>query len=162
MRFPAFLVILAAAGASAAPPNPRDLPVGASFTTSQGFSFTLVARSDSGAETWRDERAHLLWNDVETERVARKAAAALCARGGEGKKKAGELPTLEEYAAAERHGFREVLPHMTDRYFWVNSTVPNAPNVGHVFSGNLGRAILITYRSINFENVRCVRREASP
>lgn len=158
-------IVLASAAFARDASDLRKAPVGTKFVTSKGISFTLVFRSDSGKEAWLDEESGILWGDQVSERIHRKGAASLCARGIDGETVAGghhltELPTLADFAQAEAHGFREVLPNMKNAYYWIRSSVPGAANVGHVFSGNLGKPILILYRSINFEHVRCVQRNA--
>ena len=147
----------------AEPQDPRKVPVGSRLKTSTGHFFTLVSRSDKGAEAWKDEASGVTWSDKLSKRIRRKDAASLCSKSFPGEnvfdgKHLSELPALDDFRTAETHGFREVLPNMKDGYFWIRSTVPNAPNIGHVFSGNLGREILIVYRSINFEHVRCISR----
>jgi hypothetical protein len=162
-------LLLLAGGVAAASESGelRKAPVGTRFTTSKGVSFTLLFRSESGREAWRDEKSGVIWGDRLSRRVPRKEAAALCASSIANEnvvngKHLDALPTLDDFALAESHGFREVLPNMKDDYFWAASSVPGAANVGHVFSAGLGRPILILYRSINFDHVRCILRGQRP
>ena len=159
------IFLLTSAMPASALENPRRMAVGERFVTSKGFAFVLLFRSETGKEMWFDEAAKVTWGDRLSERIRRQAAAGLCATKIPGENTAAgrnlkELPTLADFATAESHGFREVLPNMTDSYYWVNSKIKGAANIGHVFSGNLGRPILILYRAINYENIRCIARGA--
>lgn len=129
--------------------------------SSKGNIFRLTHRAEDGTEVWLDRFSGLHWGDKLPERIRRKAAGELCAKQVEGRTKIGsqlvnKLPTLEDFAGAESRGFREVLPNMKDHFYWADSSVPGARNIGHVFNGNIGKPELVVYRSINFENVRCV------
>jgi hypothetical protein len=129
--------------------------------SSKGNTFRLTHRAEDGSEVWLDRHSGLQWGDKLPERIRRKAAAELCARQVEGRTKVGSLllnrlPTLAELEGAESRGIREVLPHMKDHFYWIDSSVPGAKNIGHVFNGNVGKPEIVVYRSINFENVRCV------
>ena len=141
----------------------RKARVGTKIETKKGFSFSLFFRSQDGHEIWKDETSGILWSDRISKRIRRLGAEKLCSEkiAGENfveKEHLNELPGLDDFLLAEKHGMREVLPNIQDSYYWIRSSVPDAPNIGHVFSGNLGKPILIVYRSINFENVRCISR----
>jgi len=165
-----FLAILMLQNAAAKPTaescsrvDPRKVPLGQSCLTSKGHEFILMHRSESGNEAWLDKASSILWGDKLTERIRRRAAKDLCKKEISGENRFGEhhlatLPTLEEFNAAETRGFREVLPNMKDHFYWIDSSVPGAKNIGHVFNGNVGKPEIVVYRSINFENVRCIDR----
>jgi hypothetical protein len=141
----------------------RQVPVGFRCKTEKGFSFTLVYRSEKGKEAWRDDQTKIVWGDKLSQRTRRKAAADLCAsripeENFFGENHLNELPTREDFALAESHGFREVLPNMTNEAYWVKSVVPGAANIGHVFNGNSGQSRIIVYRAINYEHIRCIGR----
>lgn len=129
--------------------------------SSKGSIFRLTHRAGDGSEIWLDRYSGIQWGDKLPERIRRKAAAELCAKPVDGRTKVGtlllnRLPTLAEFEGAEARGFREVMPHMKDHFYWADSSVPGAKNIGHVFNGNVGKPEIVVYRSINFENVRCV------
>lgn len=141
----------------------RSAAPGFRCKTKAGFPFKLLHRSEKGKEFWLDETSALLWGDQLSERIRRKAAASLCARKTEGEnffpdRHLSELPTMLDFTTAEAHGFREVLPNFAEKFYWMKSEVPGAANIGHVFNGNFGKAEIVVYRSINFENIRCVAR----
>lgn len=141
----------------------RSAAAGTECVTAQNARFKLLQRKN-GKEIWKDLKSGLVWGDEMTERASRKKANAECAKKVEGENVAGRihasrLPTLDDYAQAESHGFREVLPGMKNQVYWIDSQVPGAANVGHVFNANVGKPFLITYRAINFEKIRCVGKE---
>jgi hypothetical protein len=169
----AFLLLgVAAPPATAAAPErcagagQRNAAPGFRCATKRGNFFRLVHRSPKGKEFWLDETSGLVWGDVLSERIRRRAAAGLCAKKTEensyGATHLSRLPTLQDFADAEAHGFREVLPAMKDHFFWIDSRVPGAANIGHMFNGNLGKPEIVVYRSINFETIRCVGRPKAP
>jgi hypothetical protein len=122
--------------------------------TSQGFEFTLVTRSTSGQEVWRDDDSGLLWSDSvsrswftynsalktsglaenyhEAERVC-VSPKTLAARGGLSEM-SWHVPAKSDATDAEKHGFREVLPNLfphrwdlqlfKDGGFWVTGFMP--------------------------------------
>jgi hypothetical protein len=141
----------------------RKLPVGQGCNTSKGRQFILMHRSASGKEAWMDSTTTIVWGDKLTERIRRRAAKELCGKvvpeeNSFGNYHLSELPTLDDFKAAEANGFREVLPNMEDHFYWADSSVPGAKNIGHIFNGSLGKPEIVVYRSINFENVRCIER----
>lgn len=145
----------------------RAAKPGFTCQSAKGGTFSLVHRHENGAEIWKDEGAGVYWGDKLPDRIRRRAARELCAADREGVTRVGPqpvqtLPTLKDFETAEKHGFREVLPNMKDHYYWIDSSVPGAKNIGHMFNGNVGKPEIVVYRSINFENVRCIGREANP
>lgn len=145
----------------------RAAKVGFACRTSKEKIFRLVHRAGDGAEIWLDRFTGLHWGDKLPDRIRRKAAAVLCTKAVDGRTKMGalllnQLPTINDFETAEHNGFREVLPNMKDHYYWIDSSVPGAKNIGHMFNGNIGKPEIVVYRSINFENIRCVGREVNP
>lgn len=142
----------------------RTAPVGFECSTSTGHLFKLMHRSGKGKEFWLDRESGLIWGDKLTERIRRKVASELCRKKTEGETSFGNtppayLPSLADFETSEKRGFREVLPNMNGHFYWINSSVPGAANIGQVFNGSLGKSETVVYRSINFENIRCVLRK---
>lgn len=144
---------------SCKPDHSPAVQPGYTCRTSTGGEWRLVKRDSDGTESWRDLKTRILWGDRMEKRVRRLDAGKLCAKSAiAGGKKSSLLPTLEDYRTAEANGIRQALPHFAGHFYWIDSKIPGAANVGHVFNGNLGKEELIIYRSINFENVRCIQR----
>lgn len=137
------------------------IEIGFHCKTSNGHDWLLAYKGPNRAEVWKDMQTGLHWSDKLSQRIRRKAAGDLCKtripdENYYSYRHLSRLPTLQDFELAEKHQFREVLPNMADHYYWIDSSVPGAKNIGHMFNGNIGKPEIVVYRSINFENIRCV------
>jgi hypothetical protein len=124
----------------------RNVCIGHIVTTSKGFSFQLVSRKDK-KESWLDLTSKLTWHDREDLTYTHYKAV---------EKFGDNLPTIEEFQVAEKHGFREVCPNMTDSWFWSSSLYPYYTDVAQGFNGSNGGSDYY-YRHDDY-SVRCVGR----
>jgi hypothetical protein len=162
--------------------NCTGLP-GANKTTKSGAKWNLVARSRDPKtgkyyEVWKDAQSGLLWGDRLDSKYSHYSAVALDSTGkvlseyacksnegtravaGIGEKKFG-LPTINEYAQAEKNGVREVLPNMKDYWFWSASLDPNNTDSAQFFvgfNGDSGSGYRDGGSRGNHVSVRCVGR----
>lgn len=108
----------------------------------------LVARTSNSMEVWRDEQTGYLWSDV-FERMTNYQASELCGAPGMrdetgylvAEEALWRLPSRSEFEAADSHGMRQVLPHLTDKRFW--TTIEHvsgyfAHDAASGFDGNTG------------------------
>jgi hypothetical protein len=96
----------------------RSVPEGTVCRTSVGGTFRLVKR-EAGLETWQDDASALVWNDFgpSAEMVNQQDAQEKCSALGT-PERVFWLPEAHEFEAAERSGFREVLPNVEGRKLW--------------------------------------------
>ena len=127
-------------------PDLRTVEPGTTVITTKDGVFQLLSRID-GKESWKDQKTGLTWHDVEDKKFSYYEAV---------EKFGDRIPTKEEFEEAEKHGFREVLPNMENRWFWSASV--NAGNTGYAYYF-YGRYGYIGYDVRNDEEaVRCVGR----
>jgi hypothetical protein len=129
-------------------PNLRNVEVGTVVETSKGFEFELMERKFGDKEAWKDLTSGVTWYDVEDGKYNHHDAL---------KRFKDELPTKEEFEEAEKHGFREVLQNIKDRWFWSSSVHPDYSDVAFVFVGSSG-GVGIYYRDSLNGSARCVGR----
>lgn len=125
--------------------NLRTVLPGFKCRTSKGAVFERVAR-DSFGEAWRDPNGLVWSNYVGT--YSHHDAVISCKLNG------GTLPSRVDFERAEASGFREVLSHMNDHWFWSSSVVSKGCDCAYFFEGKLG-ALGIDYRFFK-GSVRCV------
>ena len=107
-------------------PNLRKLEIGTIVISKNGFEFELVYRDPDGKESWKDLATGIVWHDREDRKYTHYEAV---------EKFGVNLPTIEEFEAAEKHGFREVLPNMKEYSFWSASLNPSSMDYARFFNG---------------------------
>src|ERR1035437_8937640 len=95
-------------------PDIRTCEVGTIVISKTGHEFELLERTN-GKDVWKDLTSGLVWFDMEKEKYTHNEAV---------EKFKDRLPTIEEFAEAEKHGFRDILPNIEDRWFWSASLYP--------------------------------------
>ena len=90
----------------------------------QGYRWTLVTRTPSEHELWRDDTSGFLWSDRAPETLPLGQARAFCATPAGGSDVMGRLsvdfalPEIWEVRQAERHGLYQVSPTSSRGWFW--------------------------------------------
>lgn len=127
-------------------------------------TWTLVTRTSEGAEVWRENASGLLWSDRLGFKMDRRSAERVCLSDNRAAEIKGELPVqfrlpaLKEFRAAERRGFRKVLPKMDDDWFWTSSSKgldQDGMPVAYVFDAVVGK-LAEASPGDPFGTVRCV------
>jgi hypothetical protein len=79
------------------------------------------------------------------------------------------LPSKDDFELAEKHGVRDILKDMKNRWFWSSTLYPGSSDDAYVFGGYNGNVFYYYYRSNDNYNIaaRCasapgVNRWASP
>lgn len=128
----------------------KKITPGHTCITTQGVVFKLVSRDSSGSAEWQDLSSGLIWMDILPGFQNQREAEASCRALADGVR----VPTDLQWLDGERHGIREVLPHMRGyEYRYWSSYYPNS--YSYVFKSKNGGLYFYNY----FEkfNSRCVR-----
>lgn len=151
--------------------------------TRSGVVWNLVARNRDDKEkafheVWRDSATGLLWGDslgpektyshqaaVRLDAEGRVVSETTCnselgrkANAGISERKFG-MPTMNEFARADKNGLREVLPHLTYSFTWSSSLRPGNSDMALGYSGYNGDLKGSYHRKFVTDGlVRCVGR----
>jgi len=135
----------------------------------KGVVWNLVARKRDATTkqlyaAWKDSESKLVWSDrLDVEYNHRDAMSIACTSEKARRATAGisgksfELPKIEQYEDAERHGIRDVLPNMRYSWFWSASLSPNYSGLARGFHGSDGGSFDYL-RDYGGYSVRCVGR----
>lgn len=138
----------------------RELKESNRCRTSKNGVYQLVKRTETGKEVWRDTATGLLWSDVLTGRYSHAEALQICQKPDIKEVRANlasaqfSLPTKMDFEVAEANGLREVLPRISDGWFWTSSVSSQDSDYAYYFNGYNGRLDDFV-RSLNV-SVRCV------
>jgi hypothetical protein len=125
--------------------------VGFVCKTSKNKTFKLVQKK---SESWMDLDSGIIWSPALVDRYDRDKAKTAC------RKIKMELPSRQDFRLGEKHGFREVLPDMRDRFFWTSTAHSKSPNARLLFNGNFGTLFWVAYNNVPYESVRCIMRKS--
>jgi len=134
----------------------------------QGYRWTLVTRTPSGNEIWRDDTTGFLWSDRAPETLALRQAREFCAAPARGSDVMGRLPVdfalpeISEARQAEKHGLFQVSATSSRGWFW-SSTLSDVGSlrVREAFIYNGASGASGPYDLNSRFAVRCVSRQTS-
>jgi len=135
----------------------------------KGVVWNLVARKRDATTkqlyaAWKDSESKLVWSDRLDENYNHRDAMSIACTSESARRatagisgKSFELPKIEQYEDAERHGIRDVLPNMRYSWFWSASLSPNYSGLARGFHGSDGGSFDYL-RDYGGYSVRCVGR----
>lgn len=126
----------------------RAKQCGETRKSSTGFEWSLVSRAviaNKTFEVWRDNTTGTLWSSSVGAEPAY-SGFKLCADRDHNWTARGRLSMLgwqfasaADYAAAEKHGIRDVVPGFAGRRFWTSTTRADNFRWSYTFNGSTGK-----------------------